>query len=72
MSFKVRIGDNGQIPLPDKLCKELGFEIGNILICVKDQSSSTIIMKKHTDQTLSNDQLELTGNLLRVISYNPD
>lgn len=72
MSFKVRLGDNKLIPLPDILCMELGINVGDILICELDDNASKIVMKKHEDQSLRDAQLDSAWNLTRVIPYTPD
>lgn len=72
MSHTVKINENKQIPLPDVLCRELGINVGDILICELIENASKIIMKKHVDQTLTDVELACAGNLTRVISCIPD
>lgn len=69
MSYQVRVGKNSQIPLPDDLCRELGINLGDILICKLLESSTKIEMAKHIDQTLSDAEIESEGNLARVTPY---
>lgn len=68
MNYTVEISNDNLIPLPDGLCAELGFEVGDILICVMDKERSEISMIKHIDQKLSDEQILAAGNLTRVIS----
>lgn len=68
MNYTVEITNNNLIPVPDALCAELGFAVGDILKCVMDKDRSEISMVKHIDQTLSDEQILAAGNLTRVIS----
>lgn len=68
MSYTVEITNNNLIPVPDALYAELGFEVGDILLCVMDKDRSEISMVKHIDQTLSDEQILAAGNLTRVVS----
>jgi hypothetical protein len=68
MNYNVNILKDNVLPLPDTLCSELGFAVGDILICEMDKSRSQISMSKHTDQTLTDEQILVAGNLTRVIS----
>lgn len=68
MNYTVEITNNNLIPVPDALCAELGFEVGDILVCVIDKDRSEISMVKHIDQTLSDEQILAAGNLTRVVS----
>jgi hypothetical protein len=68
MNYTVEISNDNLISLPDDLCAELSFEVGDILICVMDKERSKISMIKHIDQTLSDEQILAAGNLTRVIS----
>ena len=72
MSYQVKIGKNREIPLSDDICNELEIIIGDILICEAIVDSSSISMKKHSNQTLSDDDIALAGNLTRVIPYDPE
>lgn len=69
MSHQVKVGKNNQIPLPDDLCRELGINLGDILICKLIEDSTKIEMTKHIDQTLSDAEIESEGNLARIIPY---
>jgi len=73
MSYTVEITtEDGFLPLPDRLCSELGFNVGDVLICELAADRSELIMKKHMDQSLNDTQIASAGNLTRVISYEPD
>lgn len=68
MSYTVEITNDGLIPVPDALCLELGFAVGDILVCMLDKDRSEISLVKHVDQTLSDKQISVAGNLTRIIS----
>ena len=68
MSYTVKILQDNVLPLPDTLCSELGFAVGDILICEMDKSRSEMRMVKHADQTMTDEQIFAAGNLTRVIS----
>lgn len=68
MSYTVEITKDNLIPVPDALCAELGFAVGDILVCVMDKERSEISMAKHSDQTLTDEQILAAGNLTRVVS----
>ena len=68
MSYTVEITKDNLIPVPDALCAELGFAVGDILVCVVDKERSEISMVKHSDQTLTDEQILAAGNLTRVVS----
>ncbi|MCC5450711.1 hypothetical protein LMJ53_03045 [Rheinheimera sp. UJ51] len=68
MSYTVEIIKDNLIPVPDALCAELGFAVGDILVCVMDKDRSEISMTKYIDQTLTDEQISATGNLTRVVS----
>ncbi len=72
MSDSVEIINNNLLPLPDALCAELGFAVGDILVCEMDKYRSEMRMVKHTDQTLTDEQILAAGNLTRVINITPD
>lgn len=72
MSYQVKIGKNREIPIPDDICNELDFNIGDILSCEAISDSSAISISKHCDQTLSDDDIASAGNLTRVIIYTPE
>jgi hypothetical protein len=71
MSYSVEIINNNLLPLPYTLCAELGFSVGDILVCEMDKGRSEMRMVKHTDQTLTYEQILATGNLTRVINITP-
>ncbi len=72
MSYSVEIINNNLLPLPDELCTELGFALGDILVCEMDKDRSEMRMVKHTDQKLTDEQNLAAGNLTRVIDITPD
>jgi len=72
MSYSVEIINNNLLSLPDALCAELGFSVGDILVCEMDKGSSEMRMVKHTDQTLTDEEILAAGNLTRVINITPD
>lgn len=67
MNYQVKLGSNNEIPLPDDLCRELNFAIGDILLCEKLDNKAAIMLSKHIDQTLTDAEIESAGNLTRVI-----
>jgi len=69
MGYQFKVGKNHEILLPDDICDQLDIKIGEILICEVSENSSSISMKKHSDQALSDDEIFSAGNLTRVISY---
>ncbi|MDP5135704.1 hypothetical protein ORJ04_07060 [Rheinheimera baltica] len=69
MSFQVMLVENNLLPLPDKLCAELGIKVGDILIFEIADDCTALVAKKYTDQTLDDEQLATAGNLARVVSY---
>jgi len=72
MSYSVEIMSNNLLLLPDTLCAELGFSMGDILVCEMDKGRSEMRMVKHTDQTLTDEQILVAGNLTRVINIKPN
>ena len=42
MSYSVEIINNNLLPLPDELCTELGFSVGDILVCEMNKDLSLI------------------------------
>ncbi len=68
MSYVVEIMEGNLIPIPDILCAELGIADGDILVCVADKNSEQITLTKHSDQTLTDEQISAAGNLTRVLS----
>uniref|UniRef100_A0A486XGJ7 Uncharacterized protein n=1 Tax=Rheinheimera sp. BAL341 TaxID=1708203 RepID=A0A486XGJ7_9GAMM len=69
MSYTVEITKDNLIPVPDALCAELGFAVGDILVCAIDKDRSEISMTKHIDQTLTDEQILVAGDLTRVVSH---
>ncbi len=47
MSYSVEIINNNLLPLPDELCAELGFAVGDILVCEMDKYRSEMKMVKY-------------------------
>lgn len=72
MSYTIEILKDNVLPLPDSLCLELGFAVGDILICEMDKDRSEMKMTKHTEQTLTDEQISSAGNLTRVISLSTE
>jgi hypothetical protein len=72
MKSQVELGGKNEIPLPDDLCRELNFEVGDILLCEKLDNTAAIVLTKHIDQSLSDAEIESAGNLARVISYSSE
>lgn len=72
MSYNVEIMKNNLLPLPDALCAELGFAVGDILVCGLDKVHSEMRMVKHSDQTLTDQEIVKAGNLTRVINLSSD
>jgi len=72
MSYTVEIKKDGLLLLPDRLCSQLGFEVGDVLICELAAERSELLLKKHINQSLSDTQIAAAGNLTRVIAYEPE
>ena len=72
MGYQFKVGKNHEIPLPDDICDQLDVKINDILICEVDANKSSISMKKHSNQALSDDEVVSSGNLTRVIYYDPE
>ena len=72
MSYSVEIINNNILPLPDELCTELSFAVGDILVCEMNKDRSEMRMVKHTDQTLTDEQILAAGYLTRVINTMPE
>lgn len=69
MSYQVTLVENNLLPLPDKLCTELGVDVGDILIFEIADDRTALVARKHTEQTLDDEQLATAGKLARVVSY---
>ena len=67
MKYQVELNKNNEISLPDNLCRELNFVVGDILLCEKLGDTLAIVLSKYVDQTLSDAEIESAGNLTRVI-----
>jgi hypothetical protein len=72
VNYQVKLGSNNEIPLPDDLCRELNFAIGDILLCEKLDNAAAIVLSKHIDQALTDAEIESAGNLTRVIPIRAD
>ncbi|PCH93966.1 MAG: hypothetical protein COB83_12775 [Gammaproteobacteria bacterium] len=68
-TYRLQIGNNYEIPLPDEFCEEFNIIIGDILRCELINNSKDISLVKHDDQTLSDTDIIASGNLTRVIPY---
>lgn len=71
MSYTVEIIKSNLLPLPDMLCAELGFAVGDVLVCEMDEDRLEMRMVKHSDQTLTDEKILAAGNLTRVVSFVP-
>lgn len=69
MSYQITLVEKNLLPLPDKLCAELGINVGDILIFEIADDRTALVARKHTDQTLNDEQLASARNLARVVSY---
>ncbi|WP_300927592.1 hypothetical protein [Rheinheimera sp. 1928-s] len=67
VGYLIDIRKNNEILLPDEICNELEINVGDILMCEAAVDSSAIIMSKHCNQALSDDEITAAGNLTRVI-----
>jgi len=66
MKYQVELNINNEIALPDDLCRELNFAVGDILFCEKLDDTAAIVLSMHIDQTLSDAEIVSAGNLTRV------
>ncbi|WP_423186830.1 hypothetical protein ACO1PK_01035 [Alishewanella sp. d11] len=71
MSYRVTLGLQNEIALPDALCQELGIKIGDIMRFESQPDSSSLIVTKHTDQALTDDDIALAGDLARIFPLGP-
>ncbi|CAM5196375.1 hypothetical protein [Alishewanella longhuensis] len=69
MSYRVSLGHHNEVQLPDALCQELGIEIGDIMVFGAHPDYESLIVTKHSDQALTDDEIMAAGNLARVIPY---
>jgi hypothetical protein len=51
MIYTLEITKNNLPALPDALCEQLGFNMGDILICELDKCCPEITMEKHRNHT---------------------
>lgn len=72
MRYIVKIQKDNIVPLPDDLFSELKLAIGDILVCEIDAERTISRMEKHTDQTLTDEQIAAAGNLTRVVSFSSE
>lgn len=72
MTHRFQMNDERLVPLTDAICSELGFQVGDILICEVSDDASKLTLRKHSDQTLTDDEIALAGNLTRVIPLDSD
>lgn len=68
------IGKNGAVPLPRNsyFSEEDKLKLGDILICKLSDDMKSFVIKKHHDQTLTDEQIKAHGYLCRVEEFNPD
>jgi hypothetical protein len=69
MTYIAEILANNILLLPNMLCDELGFAVGDILVCELAKDRSEMKLLKHADQTLTDEEILAAGNLTRVISF---
>jgi hypothetical protein len=69
LSYRLTIGPENTLPLPDDYCDELGIEIGDILKFSTAENGSFSI-QKHDVQSMTDEEIEVSGNLARVIEAN--
>lgn len=60
------IGNNNEIALPDEFCEELNIEIGDILLCERVAGKDALSLRKFSNQSLSDEEVQQAGNLTRV------
>ena len=72
MTYRFQMNDERLVTLPDVICSELGFQLGDILICEVTDNASKLTLRKHRVQTLTDDEIALAGNLTRVIPLESD
>ena len=64
--YRMTIGNQCELPLPNEYCTKLGIDIGDILAFSTTENGGLSI-EKHSDQTLSDDEIHHSGYLSRVI-----
>ena len=72
MTYQFQMNDERLVPLTGVICSALGFHVGNILICEVTDNASKLALRKHIVQTLTDDEIALSGNLTRVIPFESD
>ena len=72
MTYRFQLNDERLVTLPDVICSELGFQLGDILIREVTDNASKLTLRKHRVQTLTDDEIALAGNLTRVIPLESD
>jgi hypothetical protein len=72
MTYRFQMNDERLVTLPDVICSELGFQLGDILIREVTDNASKLTLRKHRVQTLTDDEIALAGNLTRVIPLESD
>lgn len=72
MTYRFQMNDERLVTLPDVICSELGFQLGDILIREVTDNASKLTLRKHRVQTLTDDENALAGNLTRVIPLESD
>lgn len=66
MSYQSTIGPNYEISLPDKICDQLGINVGDILKCELLKDTPGFSLKKNEDQSLSDKEVSSSDDLTRV------
>ena len=69
LSYRITIGQEYELSLPDDYCNELGIDIGDILKFSVTETGSFSI-EKHDVQLMTDEEIEASGNLARVIEAN--
>ncbi len=72
MTYRFQMKDERLVPLPDVICSKLGFQVGDTIICEVTDNASKLTLRQHVDQTLTDDEMALAGNLNRVIPLESD
>ena len=72
VNMTYQMNDERLVTLPDVICSELGFQLGDILIRDLTDNASKLTLRKHRVQTLTDDEIALAGNLTRVIPLESD
>lgn len=72
VNMTYQMNDERLVTLPDVICSELGFQLGDILIREVTDNASKLTLRKHRVQTLTDDEIALAGNLTRVIPLESD